>query len=63
MDCDTVGHGVRKRNAEIDHISARVSEELGMEEVPSPDEPVPAAVARVGARADQRVEELLEGWW
>lgn len=47
---------------EIDSISVRVSEEIGIDEAPSPDEPVPAAVARVGATADRRVRAALEGW-
>jgi hypothetical protein len=47
---------------EIDSISVRVSEEIGIDEAPPPDEPVPASVARVGATADRRVCAALEGW-
>lgn len=48
---------------EIDQISEKVSEEIGLDEAPSPDEPVPEALAQVGIRADQRVQSLLEGWF
>jgi hypothetical protein len=47
---------------EIDSISVRVSEEIGLEEAPPVDLPVPAGVARVGAAADDRVRAVLEGW-
>ncbi len=47
---------------EIDSISVRVSEEIGIDEAPAPDEPVPESVARVGAAADLRVAAALEGW-
>lgn len=48
--------------SEIDRISARVSEEIGVEEAPSPDEPVPAGLSAAGAAADARVTAHLEGW-
>ncbi len=48
--------------SEIDDISERVSEELGIDERPDPDQPIPESVARVGAHADERVRKLLEGW-
>lgn len=47
---------------EIDQISVKVSEEIGIDDPPSPDEPVPERLALVGAGADLRVRELLEGW-
>ena len=49
--------------SEIDDISVRVSEEIGIDEAPTGDEPVPMGLAAVGARADARVCQLLEGWW
>lgn len=47
---------------EIDDISVRVSEEIGIDEAPSPDAPVSEALMRVGARADRRVASLLDAW-
>jgi hypothetical protein len=47
---------------EIDKISEKVSEEIGLDEAPSTDEPVPEALAQVGINADLRVQALLGGW-
>ncbi len=47
---------------EIDKISVRVSEQIGIDEAPSGDEPIPEGLARVGAGADRRVSRLLQGW-
>ena len=48
--------------SEIDQISVKVSEEIGLDEAPSPDEPVPEALQRVSAQADARVTALLDQW-
>ena len=48
--------------SEIDDISERVSEEIGIDEAPDPNQPVPEGVVRVSAHADERVRKLLEGW-
>ena len=48
--------------SEIDHISVRVSEEIGIDEAPSPDAPIPESLSRVGAAADARVVEILKSW-
>lgn len=47
---------------EIDSISEQVSEEIGLDEAPPTDVPIPEKLALVGARADRRVQALLEGW-
>lgn len=49
--------------SEIDDISVRVSEEIGIDEAPNSDEPVSAALAQVGVNADARAAARLEGWW
>ncbi len=48
--------------SEIDDISVRVSEEIGIDEPPAVDAPVPESLARVSAAADARVRALLAGW-
>ncbi|HEU4405756.1 MAG TPA: DUF5682 family protein, partial [Polyangiaceae bacterium] len=48
--------------SEIDRISARVGEETGLAEPPPRDAPVPAAVARVAAAADEKVRGALGAW-
>jgi hypothetical protein len=47
---------------EIDRISVRVSEEVGLNEAPSRDEPVPEALARVSGAADAKVSKVLADW-
>ena len=49
--------------SELDRISTRVAEEIGLEDAPDADAPIPAGVARVGAALDARVEAALAGWW
>jgi len=48
--------------SEIDDISERVSEEIGIDEAPDPNQPIPEGVVRVSAVADERVRKLLDGW-
>jgi hypothetical protein len=48
--------------SEIDNISVRVSEEIGLDEPPSPDAPIPDILAKLGAQADARAREALVGW-
>ncbi|MCU0684335.1 MAG: DUF5682 family protein [Polyangiaceae bacterium] len=48
--------------SEIDHISNRVGEEVGLAEPPPRDAPIPAAVARVAAAADEKVRGALAAW-
>jgi hypothetical protein len=48
--------------AEIDDISVRVSEEIGIDEAPAVDVPISEALARVSAAADARVGALLSRW-
>jgi len=47
---------------EIDSIAVKVSEEVGLEEAPPRDEPVPEAIARIGASADEKVRRTLLEW-
>lgn len=49
--------------AEIDGISTRVSEEIGLLATPTGDLPVEEALARAGAAADARVRATLDGWY
>lgn len=48
--------------SEIDDISARVSEEIGLDDAPDPDLPVPASLAGWCAAADARVVAELGRW-
>jgi len=47
---------------EIDQISMRVSEEIGIDSRPSADAPIPDALVRLGAAADGRVAAVLAEW-
>ncbi|MCU0654364.1 MAG: DUF5682 family protein [Polyangiaceae bacterium] len=47
---------------EIDRISAKVSEDMGLSQAPSRDEPIPDALARLGGEADDKVTKVLAEW-
>ncbi|MCS6901444.1 MAG: hypothetical protein RMJ98_17565, partial [Myxococcales bacterium] len=48
---------------EIDQISVKVSEEMGLSQAHSRDEPIPEALARLGAAADDKVARVLADWF
>lgn len=47
---------------EIDRISVKVSEEVGLSQASARDEPVPEALARLGGAADDKVARVLAEW-
>lgn len=47
---------------EIDRISVKVSEDVGLSQAPSRDEPIPEALARLGGAADEKVARVLAEW-
>lgn len=47
---------------EIDRISVKVSEEVGLSQAPSREEPIPEALARLGGAADEKVARVLAEW-
>jgi hypothetical protein len=48
--------------SEIDSISVKVSEEVGLAEPPPRDQPVTDALARVGGGADEKVRAVMAEW-
>ncbi|MCA9537595.1 MAG: hypothetical protein KC620_01830 [Myxococcales bacterium] len=48
--------------SELDRISVRVAAEIGLDERPDPDAPLPEPLVRLAAAADARVAAALEGW-
>jgi hypothetical protein len=47
---------------EIDSISVKVSEDVGLQQAPARDEPVPDALARLGGVSDEKVARVLAEW-
>ena len=47
---------------EIDRISEKVSEDVGLHQATPRDEPIPEALARVGGAADDKVASVLADW-